>query len=149
MINNSITFKSKFGYIFASEHKGGIYSVKFGKAKINNPNKTLYKFKKEIIKFFMRKSQKIRIPYKIEGSYNQKKVWNEILKIKYGKTKSYGEIAKKTKLSPRFVGKICGQNKLVLIIPCHRVMRADGNLGGYSAKGGIKLKKKLLKFEKL
>ena len=69
-------------------------------------------------------------------------------KIKFGKTKSYGEIAKKYKLSPRHVGKICGQNRIVLAIPCHRVIRSDGSLGGFSGLGGLTLKKKLLIFER-
>ena len=83
-----------------------------------------------------------------EVRWIQKNVWNEISKIKYGKTKTYGEIAKKFKLSPRHVGKICGQNKLLLMIPCHRVVCSNGSMGGYSGKGGIKLKKKLLEFER-
>ena len=58
------------------------------------------------------------------------------------------EIAKKFKLSPRYICKICGQNKLMLVIPCHRVIRSDGALGGFSSAGGLKLKKKLLMFEK-
>ena len=69
-------------------------------------------------------------------------------RIKVGKTKSYGEIAKKYKLSPRHIGKICGQNQLLLIIPCHRVIKSDGTLGGFSSVGGLKLKKKLLEFER-
>ena len=72
----------------------------------------------------------------------------ELKKIKFGKTKSYGEIAKKYKLSPRHVGKICGQNRIVLAIPCHRVIRSDGSLGGFSGLGGLTLKKKLLIFER-
>ena len=68
--------------------------------------------------------------------------------IKFGSTKSYGEIAKKYKISPRYVGKICGQNKLMLLVPCHRVIKSDGKMGGFSSIGGIKLKKKLLNFEK-
>ena len=68
--------------------------------------------------------------------------------VKFGKTKSYGEIAKKYKLSPRHVGKICAQNKIPLAIPCHRVIKSDGTIGGFSARGGISLKKKLLDFEK-
>ena len=75
------------------------------------------------------------------------KIANELKKIKFGKTKSYGDIAKKFKISPRHVGKICGQNKILLAIPCHRVIRSDGSLGGFTARGGIKLKKKLLSFE--
>ena len=70
-------------------------------------------------------------------------------KIKLGKTKSYGEIASKFNLSPRHVGKICSQNKIVLIIPCHRVVRSDGSMGGFTSVGGISLKKKLLDFERL
>ena len=84
----------------------------------------------------------------MRGNSCQKKVWAELKKIKIGKTKTYGEIAKKFKLSPRHVGKICGQNKLLLLIPCHRVLKSDGSLGGFSSSGGVKLKKKLLDFEK-
>ena len=58
------------------------------------------------------------------------------------------EIAKKFKLSPRYVGKICGQNQHILAIPCHRVIRSDGSLAGFSATGGKNLKRKLLEFEK-
>ena len=65
-----------------------------------------------------------------------------------GSTKSYGDIAKKHNISPRYVGKICGQNKLLLLVPCHRVIRSDGDLGGFSSSGGSNLKKKLLDFEK-
>ena len=79
----------------------------------------------------------------------QKKVWNELKKIPKGKTKSYGSIAKKLKISPRYVGKICGENKHILIVPCHRVIRSNGSLGGFSAAKGVKLKEKLLKFEKI
>ena len=49
--------------------------------------------------------------------------------------------------SPRYVGKVCGQNNLLLIIPCHRVIKSDGSLGGFSGLGGIKLKNKLLTLE--
>ena len=73
---------------------------------------------------------------------------DRIVKVKFGKTKTYGEIAKKHKLSPRHVGKICSQNNLLLLVPCHRVIRTDGSLGGFTSIGGIKLKKKLLDFEK-
>ena len=84
----------------------------------------------------------------MNGNKVQIKVWNDLKKIKPGNTKSYGQIAQKYKLSPRHVGKICGRNKLVLLVPCHRVIRSDGTLDGFSSIGGIKLKKKLLEFEK-
>ena len=84
----------------------------------------------------------------IIGSPLQKKIWKELQKIPYGETRSYGFIAKKLKTSPRYVGNVCGQNKHLLIIPCHRVVCSDGSLGGFSGLGGIKLKNKLIKMEK-
>ena len=68
-------------------------------------------------------------------------------KIKAGKTKSYGEIGKKFKFSPRYVGKVCGQNKLMLLVPCHRVIKSDGTIGGYSPTGGVDKKSQLLRIE--
>jgi|TARA_Y100000031_G_C8184669_1_gene368329 methylated-DNA-[protein]-cysteine S-methyltransferase len=104
-------------------------------------------FKKNLIKFFKQRTLNIKAPYKIQGSQIQKKVWSELRKIRPGQTKTYGEIAKKFKLSPRYIGKICSQNKIVLVIPCHRVIRSDGSMGGFSSAGGISLKQKLLDFE--
>ncbi|MBO6465764.1 MAG: MGMT family protein [Pelagibacteraceae bacterium] len=80
----------------------------------------------------------------MEGSSLQIKIWKELIKIPYGETKSYGEIAKAVKTSPRYVGNVCGQNKHILIVPCHRVIRTDGSLGGFSSRGGLSLKKRLL-----
>ena len=143
-----ISIKTKFGWISAFENRGKIFRIKFGKMKKQKNSKILNNFKKNLIQFFNKKVSSIRAPYLIEGSKIQKKVWYELKKIKLGTTRTYGEIAKKYRLSPRHVGKICGQNKLLLSIPCHRVIRSDGNLGGFSSMGGINLKKKLLDFEK-
>ena len=74
----------------------------------------------------------------MKGNSAQKKIWKELMKIKVGHTSSYGKIAKKFKLSPRHVGKICGQNKILLGIPCHRVIRSDGSLGGFSSRAELK-----------
>ena len=106
------------------------------------------KFRKNLLQFFNKKTSNIKIPHKIKGNQIQKKIWSELKKIKMGQTKSYGQIAKKYKLSPRHIGKICSQNKLMLLVPCHRVIRTDGTLGGFTSAGGIKLKKKLLEFER-
>jgi len=83
----------------------------------------------------------------MEGSNLQIRIWEELIKIPYGKTKSYGEIAKIVKTSPRYGGRVCGQNKHLLFIPCHRVVRTDGSLGGFSSSGGLLLKKRLLNLE--
>ena len=83
------------------------------------------------------------------GTKFQLAVWTEIAKIKQGKTKTYRELAKllgKPK-SARAVANACGKNPYPGPIPCHRVIRSDGSLGGYSGLGGIKGKQRLLKRE--
>ena len=147
-MTKQISIKFKFGWISVFEDEGKIFKVQFGKLNKQTPSKVLLVFKKNLLKFFDKKTLNIKVPYKIAGNQIQKKIWTELKKIKPGYTKTYGEIAKKYKLSPRHVGKICGQNKLLLLIPCHRVIRSDGGLGGFTSVGGVNLKKKLLKFEK-
>ena len=86
---------------------------------------------------------------KLNGTKFQISVWKEIKKIPKGQTKTYKDIAvalKKPK-SSRAVANACGKNPLLIEIPCHRVIRSDGKLGGYSGKGGITQKRKLLKDE--
>ena len=86
---------------------------------------------------------------KLNGTKFQISVWKEIKKIPKGQTKTYKDIAlalKKPK-SSRAVANECGKNPLLIEIPCHRVIRSDGKLGGYSGKGGINQKRKLLKEE--
>ena len=143
-----ISVKTELGWISAFENGGKIFKIKFGKIKKQSHSQVLRNFEKNLTKFFNKKTLNISAPYNIQGSQIQKKVWSEIRKIKPGQIRTYGEIAKKYKLSPRHVGKICGQSKLLLSIPCHRVIRSDGNLGGFTSIGGINLKKKLLEFEK-
>lgn len=85
----------------------------------------------------------------LAGTPFQKRVWNAIAAIPFGKTLTYGEIAAQIG-SPngfRAVGGATGRNPVPIIIPCHRVMGAHGALTGFSAPDGINLKKKLLKLE--
>ena len=145
---NSLSIKTKFGWISALEQRNKIVKVKFAKNKNKSVTKNLKKFRNNLINFLNRKNNIFESNFLIEGNAIQKKVWNELIRIKLGKTKSYGEIAKKFKLSPRHIGKICAQNKIAIAIPCHRVVRSDGSMGGFSARGGIILKQKLLDFEK-
>ena len=143
-----ISIKTRFGWITAFEQKNEIVKVKFGKHKNISVSKNLKKFKLQLNNFLNKKSKTINCEIQLKGGPTQIKIWKELKRIKFGKTKTYGEIAKKYKLSPRHVGKICSQNKIILIVPCHRVVKSNGNIGGFSAQGGISLKKKLLNFEK-
>ena len=86
---------------------------------------------------------------KLKGTKFQLKVWNYLKKIPRGKVKTYSEVAKSIgkPLAVRAVANAIGKNPYAPKIPCHRVIRSDGSLGGYSGPGGIKTKKKLLKLE--
>lgn len=80
------------------------------------------------------------------GTAFQKRVWDSLRSIPYGQTLSYGEIAEKLGwTSARAVGSAVGRNPISLIIPCHRVLGADGSLTGYA--GGIDRKRRLLELE--
>ena len=85
----------------------------------------------------------------LKGTKFQIKVWKFLKTIKKGETITYSEVAKainKPK-AVRAVANAIGKNPYAPKIPCHRVIRSDGSLGGYSGPGGIKTKKKLLKLE--
>ena len=87
----------------------------------------------------------------LKGTKFQIKVWNYLKKIPKGETRTYLQVAKaigKPK-AHRAVANAVGKNPYPPKIPCHRVIRSDGSLGGYSGKGGIKIKLKLLRSEKV
>ena len=86
----------------------------------------------------------------LKGTKFQLKVWNYLKKIPKGKVKSYLDVAKAIGKPKAFraVANAVGKNPYPPLIPCHRVIRSDGSLGGYSGKGGIKEKRRLLLKEK-
>ena len=144
---NVISFKSRFGWISAIEKNNQIISVSFGKSKSKGSSTELKKLQKILSSYFAGKTKKITSNILMEGTKLQIRIWKELQKIPYGQTKSYGDIAKIVKTSPRYVGNVCGQNKHLLVVPCHRVIRTDGSLGGFSSSGGLGLKKRLLNLE--
>ena len=87
----------------------------------------------------------------LRGTEFQRKVWNYLRKIPKGKVKTYKDVAKAIgrPLAVRAVANAIGKNPCPPKIPCHRVIRSDGSLGGYSGKGGIQRKRHLLRSEKV
>ena len=86
-----------------------------------------------------------RLPLAPRGGEFRQRVWRELLKIPYGETDTYGAIAKRLGTSPRAVGGAVGRNPISIMIPCHRVVGAGGNLTGYG--GGLGNKIRLLELE--
>ncbi len=101
----------------------------------------------QLLEYFKGNRKKFKLKLHMRGTSFQMKVWNELLKISYGKSKSYAEIAKSIGNSKavRAVGGACHANRISIVIPCHRVIGSDGKLVGYS--GGLDKKRWLLYHE--
>jgi methylated-DNA-[protein]-cysteine S-methyltransferase len=102
---------------------------------------------KQLDEYFDRKRIIFKLKLDIEGTDFQKKVWSELLKIPFGKTSTYLDMARTlgNKMALRAVGNANGKNPIPIIIPCHRVIGSDGKLVGFG--GGLWRKKWLLDFE--
>ncbi|MCC7093513.1 MAG: methylated-DNA--[protein]-cysteine S-methyltransferase [Ignavibacteriaceae bacterium] len=102
---------------------------------------------RQLKEYFNRERREFELSLEIIGTDFQKKVWDELTKIPYGETISYGELAVRLgdKNKMRAVAAANGANPIPVIIPCHRVIGADGSLTGYG--GGLDVKKKLLELE--
>lgn len=111
-------------------------------------NPVLRQCRKELDMYFHGKLKNFNVKVKPEGTDFQKSIWKAIRSIKYGKTMTYGVIAKKTgnPNSIRAAANACAKNPIAIIIPCHRVIGSNGNLTGYSS--GIWRKEFLLNLEK-
>lgn len=111
-------------------------------------NDLVQKCRVELEEYFAGKRKNFDLPLAGEGTDFQKQVWEQLQRIPYGETRTYGEIAKmmgKPKAS-RAIGMANHHNSILILVPCHRVIGADGSLTGYAA--GIEAKKYLLEFEK-
>ena len=107
----------------------------------------LDKLARQLSDYFDGKRKEFDIPLDYAGSDFEKSIWRQLLKIPYGETRSYGQIAAKIgqRDASRAVGRANGANPIAIVIPCHRVIRSGGDLGGYG--GGIDRKKWLLELE--
>ncbi len=120
---------------------------KHNAAIIPGNNKIIVMVKKELNLYFSGKLKNFTVPIFMDGSEFQKKAWHELIKIPYGETRSYLEQAKKigNEKAFRAVANANGKNQIAIIIPCHRIINSNGDLGGYG--GGIERKKWLLEHE--
>lgn len=103
----------------------------------------------EINEYILGKRKSFDIPFKLNGSEFQMKVWNQLLNIPYGETTTYKEIAKSigNEKAFRAVGMANNKNPLLIIVPCHRVIGSSGDLVGYA--GGMEMKMDLLNIKKV
>ena len=102
----------------------------------------------QLVEYFARERRVFDLPLRPEGSEFQRRVWRQLEQIPWGETASYGEVARRmgmTNAASRAVGLANGRNPIPIVIPCHRVIGADGKLTGYG--GGVERKQVLLALE--
>ncbi|MDE6413525.1 MAG: methylated-DNA--[protein]-cysteine S-methyltransferase [Eubacterium sp.] len=141
--------KSNIGVICVEDNGEKLVSVQLCE---NAENGNMSALTKRVInqleEYFSGTRKSFDLPLEMNGTAFQLKVWNELCNIPYGETRSYKDIAEKTgnPKAVRAVGGANNKNKLMIVVPCHRVIGADGSLTGYA--GGIEVKKTLLELEK-
>lgn len=150
-INNNVAYlKSPIGFLEIQSNGDKITSLDFVDERRyeEKSHPILEEAKKQLSEYFEGKRREFKLPIAINGTDFQNRVWKELLKISYGETKTYGEIADKigNAKASRAVGNANNKNKIAIIIPCHRVVGSNGKLVGY--EGGIWRKKWLLEHEK-
>jgi AraC family transcriptional regulator, regulatory protein of adaptative response / methylated-DNA-[protein]-cysteine methyltransferase len=104
--------------------------------------------KKELAEYFDRKRTTFSVPFEYPGTDFQRRVWDALIRIPFGETRRYADLAKELGVpgAARAVGHANGLNRIAILIPCHRVINADGGLGGYG--GGLWRKLRLLETER-
>jgi len=141
----SMTISTPIGAITFMTQDEVIRRVSFGGDAVSTPKDS---FEEEVVQqlkdFFARKRKCFDLPFELEGTDFQKKVWRALEKIPYGETRSYQALAQQLKTGARAVGNACGANPCVILIPCHRVVATSG-LGGFT--GGLSRKQWLLDHE--
>jgi methylated-DNA-[protein]-cysteine S-methyltransferase len=157
------TFNSPVGEILVTRSDKGVNLVAFPKSKwdrflgalkkdenfdLRKDDKRFSSLKQDLKSYFSGKKVRFKGALDLSGgTVFQKRVWKAMLKIPSGETRSYGWLARQVggKNKARAVGAACGANPVPIIIPCHRVLRENGDLGGYG--GGLGVKRKLLSIE--
>lgn len=157
------TFNSPVGEVLVTRSEKGLNFVAFPRSKwqrflaalkseesldLKKDDKRFSSLKRDLKSYFS--GRRVRFKESLDltgGTAFQKRVWKAMLKIPPGETRSYGWLARQVggRNKARAVGAACGANPIPIIVPCHRVLRENGDLGGYG--GGLSVKRKLLKLE--
>lgn len=139
---------TKIGYVTIEEQNGFIVRVSIGKEDADGNDFVLSLCEKQILEYLEGVRKYFDVPILLNGTVFQKACWDELLKIEYGKTVSYSDVATAI-LNPRAVravGQAIHNNPIAILVPCHRVIGKNKKMVGYAY--GIDVKEKLLKIER-
>jgi methylated-DNA-[protein]-cysteine S-methyltransferase len=153
-----MTIETPYGPVQAVVNgDGALTELKFGASKTNGTaaaspvtvaRSVTINVKRQLDEFFAGKRTTFDLPMAPAGTEFQKRVWAELTRIPYGETISYAELAKRvgSEGAARAVGRANATNPIAVVVPCHRVIGADGSLTGYAY--GVEMKRSLLDFER-
>ena len=136
------------GPLFLKATEKGLSEAYFGEGEERESSPLLEEAAHQVSQWFTGERREFDLALDLRGTEFQRSVWKQLQAIPRGKQRSYGQIANAIGKpgAARAVGSACGANPIILIIPCHRVLAADGSLGGFSA--GLDLKRRLLAADK-
>lgn len=151
-IEKSFIYKTDLGEILISEEDCKISKIIFSDFLLIEKLEETPLIKstfQQITEYLNGKRKDFDLPLLMNGTPYQQKVWDEILKIPYGETASYKDIAIRSgnPNGSRSVGNAVGKNSLLIVVPCHRIIRSNGNLGGFAC--GLDKKRKLMTLENI
>lgn len=153
----TLEWKSPIGIMYLAASETGLAALAFGenwgdvKAKLppleKGESPILKAAVRELEEYFAGKRKRFSLPLDLQGTEFQKRAWSALLEIPFGKTATYSEQARNMKKpkAVRAVGAANGRNPVCIVVPCHRVVGANGSLTGYA--GGLAQKKALLELE--
>lgn len=149
-----MTVDSPVGSLVIEERGGAVVAIRWGAARAQAATPLLAQAATPLLReaaaqlgaYFAGTRTGFDLPLAPAGSAHQKRVWAAMSAIPYGETRTYGDLAKKTGSAARAVGGACGANPIPIVVPCHRVVAANG-AGGYSGAGGLRTKSALLDLE--
>lgn len=146
----SSTSDSPVGPLLLAVSDRGLLALEFGGDVHDGWVKSAEKiapYVRQLQEYFAGERRQFDLPLDLRGTDFQKRCWQALLKIPYGETRSYADIAQAigNRAAVRAVGLANGQNPIAIIVPCHRVIGSDGSLTGYG--GGLATKRKLLELE--
>ncbi|HEV7371062.1 methylated-DNA--[protein]-cysteine S-methyltransferase [Arenibaculum sp.] len=143
-----ITIDSPFGPLTLTASNGALTSLGWGPVAPEGRDPVLEEAARQIEAYFAGRRTDFDLPLRPAGTPFRLRVWEAMSAIPYGRTRSYGEIARELGSAARAVGGACGANPIPIVIPCHRVLAAGGREGGYSGQGGLVTKHWLLGHER-
>lgn len=140
---------SPLGKISLLSEDGKLFALDFGELAQQNPEDILFEAEEQLREYFAGKRTSFQLPLQMNGTAFQKDVWKALQQIPYGKCVSYADIARISGHGKAFqaVGSAVGKNPIPIIVPCHRVVNSNGEIGGFSC--GLDKKRALMDIENI